>query len=239
MEGSWTLELSADGLEWREQPYMSQKLQYSELFSWMIPLLEEEALPTRYIRATADSAGLELGELALVALGEGGGRALMDMALVAAMHPEYAALFDEQSTVPDCPDQDNYTAFMQANGKISGRGGGMYFDESWHAKTAYDFTRNAAPTEITHPPLGKLIMSLGIRLFGMTPFGWRFMGVLFGALMLPLLYALIKSLFGDTAAAACGTALLAFESMHFTQTHVATIDTYAVFFTIARKGRAR
>ena len=46
-------------------------------------------------------------------------------------------------------------------------------------------------------------------MFGMTPFGWRFMGVLFGVLMLPLLYLFVKNLFGKTVVAACGTALLA------------------------------
>ena len=30
----------------------------------------------------------------------------------------------------------------------------------------------------------------------------------------------------------CGSALFAFEFMHFTQTRIATIDTYGVFFTL-------
>ena len=88
------------------------------------------------------------------------------------------------------------------------------------------------PYEITHPPMGKAILSLGIRLFGMTPFGWRFMGTLFGVLMLPLLYLLLKRMFGHTAAAACGSTVFAFDFMHFTQTRLATIDSYAVFFII-------
>ncbi|MBR2717342.1 MAG: glycosyltransferase family 39 protein, partial [Oscillospiraceae bacterium] len=54
------------------------------------------------------------------------------------------------------------------------------------------------PYEITHPPLGKAIISLGIRLFGMTPFGWRFMGALTGVLMVPLMYLLVKQLTKDT-----------------------------------------
>ena len=42
-------------------------------------------------------------------------------------------------------------------------------------------------------PLEALI-SVGIALFGMTPFGWRFSGALFGTLMLPVLYLLLKRL---------------------------------------------
>ena len=70
-------------------------------------------------------------------------------------------------------------------------------------------------------------MGVGIRLFGMTPFGWRFMGTLFGVGMLPLLYVFLKNLFGRTSIATCGTVLLAADFMHLTQTRLATIDTYA------------
>ena len=128
-----------------------------------------------------------------------------------------AALFDEQGTVPAMPTWYN-----------SG-----YFDEIYHPRTAYEHIRGIYPYEITHPPLGKLIMSLGIQIFGMTPFGWRFMGALFGVGMLPLLYVFLKNLFGKTAVAACGTALFAFDFMHLTQTRIATIDTYGVFFILA------
>ena len=69
-------------------------------------------------------------------------------------------------------------------------------------------------------------MSLGILLFGMTPFGWRFMGTLFGVLMLPLLYIFLKNLFGKRAVAACGTILFAADFMHLTKTRIGTIDTY-------------
>ncbi|MEG2119782.1 MAG: glycosyltransferase family 39 protein, partial [Pseudoflavonifractor sp.] len=51
--------------------------------------------------------------------------------------------------------------------------------------------------------------------------------------MLPLLYLFIKNLFGKTNLALCGTALFAFDFMHLTQTRIATIDTYGVFFILA------
>ena len=48
-----------------------------------------------------------------------------------------------------------------------------YFDEIYHARTAYEQLRGVYPYEVSHPPLGKEILSLGIVLFGMMPFGWR------------------------------------------------------------------
>lgn len=81
-------------------------------------------------------------------------------------------LTDEQNTVPLYPSYMNST----------------YFDEIYHARTAYEHILGLEPYENTHPTLGKLIISVGIRIFGMNPFGWRFMGTLFGVLMLPALY---------------------------------------------------
>lgn len=107
-----------------------------------------------------------------------------------------------------------------------------YFDEIYHARTAYEHILGLEPYENTHPTLGKLIISVGIRIFGMNPFGWRFMGTLFGVLMLPALYHFLKRLFGSTFLCTAGTVLFAFDFMHYVQTRIATIDTYAVFFII-------
>ncbi len=107
-----------------------------------------------------------------------------------------------------------------------------YFDEIYHPRTALEHLENITPYEVSHPPLGKLIISLGVWLFGMVPFGWRFMGTLFGVLMLPVLYIFLKNLFGKTAVAFCGTCLFAFDFMHLVQTRIATIDTYGVFFIL-------
>ena len=105
-----------------------------------------------------------------------------------------------------------------------------YFDEIYHVRTAWEQLNGVYPYEITHPPLGKAIIGLGIRLFGMTPFGWRFSGTLFGVLMLPILYIFSKKLFGGHVTPAACTSLMATDFMHFVQTRIATIDTYAVFF---------
>ena len=125
-------------------------------------------------------------------------------------------LCDEQSL---CPDRQTYM-------------NSTYFDEIYHARTAWENLNGVYPYEITHPPLGKIIISIGITLFGMTPFGWRFSGTLFGVLMLPVIYIFAKRLFGGKAVPAACTLVLASDFMHFVQTRIATIDTYAVFFIL-------
>ncbi len=128
----------------------------------------------------------------------------------------YKALIDEQNLVTKAPTYMN----------------GTYFDEIYHPRTAYEHLNMMPYYETTHPPLGKLMMSLGIAAFGMTPFGWRFVGTLMGVLMLPFFYLFLKKMFGRTRYAVMGTLLFAFDFMHFSLTRMATIDTYPVFFII-------
>jgi len=78
---------------------------------------------------------------------------------------------------------------------------------------------------------------MGIQLFGMTPFGWRFTGAFFGVLMLPLIYAFALRIFAKSENAslwaAFATFVFAFDFMHYAQTRLATIDTYVVIFIMA------
>jgi len=108
----------------------------------------------------------------------------------------------------------------------------MYFDEIYHARTAFEHIHNLEPYEWTHPPLGKIFIALGILVFGMNPFGFRIVGTLFGAAMLPFMYLFGKKLFKDWRFAALTSLLMMFDFMHFTQTRIATIDVYGTFFII-------
>jgi len=135
---------------------------------------------------------------------------------VTAANGTQGNLFDEQDTVPAEPSYFN----------------GMYFDELYHARTAYEHLNNLSPYENSHPPLGKIFIMIGVWIFGMAPFGWRVAGAMFGIGMLPILYAFGKRLFKNSNYALVLTALFAFDFMHFTQTRIATIDVYSVFFIL-------
>lgn len=167
----------------------------------------------RYVRIKAMGMGLVLGEFGFWDVEN---EALYPVESVTGSVPgsDYSALFDEQDTVAFTPSYMN----------------GTYFDEIYHARTAYELLNGLDVLEWSHPHLGKLLIMIGIRLFGMTPFGWRFMGTLVGVLMLPVLYLLIMQLTKKTRLAALGTFLLSVDSMHFTQTRIATVDSYPVFF---------
>ena len=239
----FAVELSNDGQNWTERCWA--KYDQGEIFSWLwfVPqdetqnTLYGETVPTgdgsawltyptindpnprqtaRYVRLTANAAGLILYEVGFL---DGEDRPLpvagvSQSGQTQASASSAAALIDEQACVPALHSYLN----------------SMYFDEIYHARTAYEHLHGLNAYEWTHPPLGKVLMMIGIQLFGMTPFGWRFMGALTGVLMLPLMYLLAKQLTHDARLSFVAMCLFALDAMHFTQTRIATIDSYAVFW---------
>lgn len=196
------LSYSVDGETWKSLE--TPVCQLKTVFYWEVQPLEE-SIVAKHIRLTAESNEYMLFEVGFRTT-EG------TLATITSSHP----IVDEQSLVTNMPSYEN----------------GTYFDEIYHPRTAFEHLHFLPYYETTHPPLGKLIMAIGIALFGMTPFGWRFMGVLTGILMLPLFYLLLKKLFSRTRYAVIGTLLFAFDFMHFSLTRLATIDSYPVLFII-------
>ncbi len=128
----------------------------------------------------------------------------------------YYNLFDEQTFVPA---DANYL-----NSPI--------FDEIYYNQTIKNFYNGEAIFETTHPHVGKYIMMVGAEMFGFNTFGWRFMGALLGVLMLPLIYIFAKQIFKKRFWCVFATIVFAFDFMHFTQSRLATIDTYPTFFVM-------
>ena len=106
------------------------------------------------------------------------------------------------------------------------------FDEVYHARTANEIVEGRTIYETTHPPLGKWWMSLGIRVFGMTPFGWRCVCALFGILMVPVSYAFMRKISRSTWIASFAALLIVFDFMHFTLSRIGTIDVIVGFFIL-------
>jgi len=173
----------------------------------------------QYLRIDACEAGLNLWEI--VARDADGNNLPLQITEHTAAQ---AHLLNDEKPAANLIDEQN--TCMGEPGWYTG----TYFDEIYHARTAYEHLHGQAPYETTHPPLGKLLMSVGISIFGMTPFGWRFAGALIGVLMLPVIYLLAMQLTHKRSIAAVSILALTFDLMHFTQTRIATIDSFPVFF---------
>jgi Gpi18-like mannosyltransferase len=124
------------------------------------------------------------------------------------------ALFDEPNRMSTKPNYLNST----------------YFDEIYHGRTAYEFIKGYPVYETTHPPFGKDLLGLGILLFGMNPFGLRFMHVITGILLMITLFFLGRMVLNSRFGAYATMALGMMDCMPFVQSRYSTIDTSSVLF---------
>ncbi len=128
------------------------------------------------------------------------------------------------------------------------------FDEIYFARAGEEYLQNLRIYENTHPPLTKLLVTISMMLFGGMPhghglggwtglnaivghmkngdnaYGWRFLDVVFGALVVMLLYAFAKRITGSTLFAALAALLLTADGMHFVQSRIATPEGFVIFF---------
>jgi len=108
--------------------------------------------------------------------------------------------------------------------------GSMFFDEIYFGRTAYEIMHDINVYENTHPYLGKLLIIPGIKIFGMTPFGWRFMNVLFAGLLIFMAYYFALHLFKEYLYAFGTAFLMTYSFMHLAQARIGLIDTFGVLF---------
>jgi dolichyl-phosphate-mannose-protein mannosyltransferase len=201
--GSFQVEQSEDGKAW--SLVTTVDLNDSTVFQWK---KAQAPFTTRFVKVLTTQPGASLGEMGF----QGEDRRIISISDENLSSP----VFDEPGSVPQSVSYRN----------------SMYFDEIYHARTAYENLHQMEPYETTHPPLGKLLISAGVALLGMNPFGWRIAGVLFGIAIVPLLYLFGKRLFRETRYAALASFLIVFDFMLFTQSRIATVDTFAVFFIL-------
>lgn len=127
------------------------------------------------------------------------------------------SLNDEQNTIP------NKISYMNSS----------YFDEIYFARTAYEYTQSMETYEWTHPPLGKLIQAIPIYINNyLSPFNYRLMGNISGILMIAVMYIFAKELFKKRKYAIFASLLMAFDTFHFTQTRMGTVDSHLILFIL-------
>lgn len=108
----------------------------------------------------------------------------------------------------------------------------MFFDDPSYAMMAYNYLEKIPYFNTAHPQLGILIISLGIILFGMNPFAWRFMSLASGVFLLPLIYLLAQKIFNNRRLSFFATLLMALDFMHFTISRLAVIEPFVTLFLL-------
>ncbi|MGC0142810.1 dolichyl-phosphate-mannose--protein mannosyltransferase [Pseudactinotalea sp. Z1732] len=140
------------------------------------------------------------------------------------------------------------------------RPGRLVFDETYYVKQAYsllalgyegvwnedadsafevgDFSDlNPQADYVVHPPLGKWMIALGMRLVGVdNPVGWRFGAAIVGALSVLMLVRIGRRLFNSTLLGAVAGLLLAVDGVHLVMSRISILDIFLQFWIVAAFG---
>ncbi|MFF1718425.1 dolichyl-phosphate-mannose--protein mannosyltransferase [Streptomyces sviceus] len=143
-----------------------------------------------------------------------------------------------------------------------GRPRAVIFDETYYAKDAWSLLRlgyegtwpdrkiadpqiladpqvvslSDTGAFVAHPPMGKWVIALGEWMFGLTPFGWRFMTAALGTLSVLMLCRIGRRLFRSTLLGCLAGALLAMDGLHVVMSRTALLDLVVMFFVLAAFG---
>jgi dolichyl-phosphate-mannose-protein mannosyltransferase len=128
----------------------------------------------------------------------------------------------------------------------------MAFDENYYAKAACILVGESdricqirSPNErafreqewdvgsYVHPPLGKWTIALGIKAFGMDPFGWRIMSAVAGTLAVTGLALIAQLLFGRPIWTLIAGLLLALEHLSVVLSRLALLDVHLQLWIVA------
>jgi dolichyl-phosphate-mannose-protein mannosyltransferase len=107
------------------------------------------------------------------------------------------------------------------------------FDEVYHAKTALQYLNGESPTEWVHPPTAKLLIAVGVWVFGYVPWAWRLMPALAGVALAPVFYLLARRVLLTERAAVLATVLLLCDGVYLVQSRIAMTNIFAVLFQVA------
>ena len=115
---------------------------------------------------------------------------------------------------------------------------GFVFDEVYYVDGARDYLAHGVeisgddPEFVVHPPVGKWLIALGIKLFGNNEFGWRFMGALLGSAMIVLIALIANRLFRNSYLTIASSALMAMDGLALVHSRTALLDIYLSFFIL-------
>jgi predicted membrane-bound dolichyl-phosphate-mannose-protein mannosyltransferase len=119
-----------------------------------------------------------------------------------------------------------------------GRVTGFIFDEVYYVDGARDLLKygvevsGSKPEFIVHPPLGKWLIALGIKVSGDNGFGWRFTTALVGSLMILLVALIAHRLFRSAPLTGLASALMAIDGLALVHSRTALLDNFLAFFIL-------
>jgi dolichyl-phosphate-mannose--protein O-mannosyl transferase len=105
------------------------------------------------------------------------------------------------------------------------------FDEEPFVKNAHNYALGIADSN-DHPPFGKLLISVGMLIFGYNSLGWRFGPLLFGLQTVLLAYWLGRLIFGNKRAGWMAAAFVAADGFFISYSRSGLLDGTMISFML-------
>lgn len=109
----------------------------------------------------------------------------------------------------------------------------MVFDEVYHARAGGEYALGMHPFEWVHPPLAKLLITLGVQVYDLTAMGWRIVPVIAGVLLVLVVYLLARFTLPHRWQAIVATFLLTCDGVYFVQSRTAMTNIFATLFQVS------
>ena len=115
---------------------------------------------------------------------------------------------------------------------------GFVFDELYYVDGARDYLAHGVevsgndPEFVVHPPVGKWLIALGIKVFGDSEFGWRFSGAILGTVMIVLIALIAQRLFRNSFLTIAASFLMAVDGLALVHSRTALLDIFLSFFVL-------
>ena len=115
---------------------------------------------------------------------------------------------------------------------------GLVFDEVYYVDGARDYLKygveltDGNPEFVVHPPVGKWLIAIGIRLFGDNEFGWRIAVAVAGTLTVYLTARIAQRIFQDQKWATLAAILMALDGLNLVMSRTALLDISLTLFVL-------
>ena len=117
---------------------------------------------------------------------------------------------------------------------------GFVFDEVYYAQNANSLLHHGVELDpkggaaqfIVHPPVGKWMIALGIKLFGYHEFGWRISAALIGTASIMMIFYIAQRLFENYFLSLSAGILMSADGLHLVMSRTALLDIFLMFFTL-------
>jgi predicted membrane-bound dolichyl-phosphate-mannose-protein mannosyltransferase len=116
---------------------------------------------------------------------------------------------------------------------------GLVFDELYYVDGARDLLAHGVevtgskPEFVVHPPLGKWLIAIGIKIFGNHEFGWRIATAIAGALLIYLTARTATKLFASPLLGGIAGFLAFCDGLALVHSRTALLDLFLALFVLA------